>query len=145
MPTNYMFYGERKERSDGFLTNMRKDRKAAVEAAVAESGAPVQWRDEPNEQMAFSPLFHDYGSIWRTTPRADLTNFWKVLNSKKRVMPMAPSREKLQQDLAVLRKAEADIQRILLRLEEQVGRIDHVEVDTRNFANCKTEIFLKTE
>lgn len=58
---------------------------------------------------------------------------------------MFPSREKLQQDLAVLQRAETDIQRILLRLEEQVGRIDHIEVDTRNFANCKTEIFLKTE
>lgn len=42
-----------------------------------------------------------------------------------------------------LRQAEHRIQRLLLALEEETGkRIDHVEVDTRNFANLRTEITL---
>ena len=41
-----------------------------------------------------------------------------------------------------LEDAEQYIQRILLELSEVTGkRIDHVDVDTRNFANYKTEIF----
>jgi hypothetical protein len=42
---------------------------------------------------------------------------------------------------SALRQAEHRIQRILIDLEEETGkRIDHVEVDTRNFAQLRTEI-----
>lgn len=42
-----------------------------------------------------------------------------------------------------LTSAEKRIQRILLDLEEEAGkRIDQVNVDTRNYANCSVEIFL---
>jgi hypothetical protein len=40
--------------------------------------------------------------------------------------------------------AEKRIQRILLELEEDVGRaVDEVEVDTRNYAQLRTEITLR--
>lgn len=46
-------------------------------------------------------------------------------------------------DEAALKRAEKRIQRIMIDLEEEVGkRIDHVEVDTRNFANFATDIVL---
>lgn len=52
-------------------------------------------------------------------------------------MPATPTPEIL------LEEAEEKIQKILLRLSEQIGRpIEHVDVDTRNFANLKTEIFV---
>lgn len=42
---------------------------------------------------------------------------------------------------SALRQAEHRIQRILIELEEETGkRIGHVEVDTRNFAQLRTEI-----
>lgn len=42
-------------------------------------------------------------------------------------------------------EAEKRIQRTLLDLQEEVGaRIDQVNVDTRNFANCGVEIFFVT-
>lgn len=42
---------------------------------------------------------------------------------------------------SALRQAEHRIQRILIDLEEETGkRIGHVEVDTRNFAQLRTEI-----
>jgi hypothetical protein len=45
---------------------------------------------------------------------------------------------------AQLRKAEAAIREILLDLENDNNvRVDSVEVDTRNFANCAVEIHLK--
>ncbi len=41
-------------------------------------------------------------------------------------------------------KAEIAIERILLDLENDTGlRLDSVEVDTRNFANCNVEIFFQ--
>ena len=41
-------------------------------------------------------------------------------------------------------KAEIAIEKILLGLEHDTHcRIDHVNVDTRNFANCDVEIFFK--
>jgi len=41
-------------------------------------------------------------------------------------------------------KAETAIQKILVDLEEKTAqRIDSVDVDTRNFANCKIEIFFR--
>lgn len=41
-------------------------------------------------------------------------------------------------------KAEKAIQRVLLELEEETGkRVVIVEVDTRNFANLATSIFVK--
>lgn len=43
-----------------------------------------------------------------------------------------------------LKQAEQCIQRILLDLAERLGQdIDHVDVDTRNFANLRTEIHLR--
>lgn len=45
-----------------------------------------------------------------------------------------------------LRRTEQQIQRALLDLPEITGRdVESVNVDTRNFANLKTEIFLKGE
>lgn len=42
------------------------------------------------------------------------------------------------------RKAEEAIKKILLSLEQDTHmRVDHVNIDTRNYANCGTEIFLK--
>lgn len=44
----------------------------------------------------------------------------------------------------ILKHAERKIQRIMLDLDEQLidvgARVDSVDVDTRNFANMKTEI-----
>lgn len=43
-----------------------------------------------------------------------------------------------------LAKAEIAIESILRNLEADTGkRVDYVEVDTRNFANCNVEIFLQ--
>lgn len=43
-----------------------------------------------------------------------------------------------------LKEAEHRIQGILLDLEAETGRsIDCVNVDTRNFGNCRVEIFLE--
>lgn len=45
---------------------------------------------------------------------------------------------------AAIKKAEEQIQRILLDLEEFIGfDIDQVQVDTRQFSNLKTEIFFE--
>ena len=41
-------------------------------------------------------------------------------------------------------KAEIAIEKILIDLENETGRmIGSVNVDTRNFANCNTEIFFE--
>jgi hypothetical protein len=41
-------------------------------------------------------------------------------------------------------KAEQTIRKALLDLEHAtMKRVDHVNIDTRNYANCKTEVFLK--
>lgn len=41
-------------------------------------------------------------------------------------------------------KAEIAIEKILINLENETGKtIDSVNVDTRNFANCNTEIFFE--
>jgi hypothetical protein len=41
-------------------------------------------------------------------------------------------------------KAEIAIERILLNLTSETGlKLDTVEVDTRNFANCNVEIFFQ--
>ncbi len=43
-----------------------------------------------------------------------------------------------------LTKAEKAIQRILLDLEEHTGRkIEHMQLDTRRFANLRVEIFFE--
>jgi hypothetical protein len=42
-------------------------------------------------------------------------------------------------------KAEIAIERILFALQEATEKIDHVEIDTRNFANLNVEIFFKSE
>jgi hypothetical protein len=42
-------------------------------------------------------------------------------------------------------RAEIAIERILLALQEDTEKIDHVDVDTRNFANLSVEIFFKSE
>jgi hypothetical protein len=45
---------------------------------------------------------------------------------------------------ALLKRAEGRIQSILIEVEEETGkRVDHVDVDTRNFANLRTEIHLQ--
>jgi hypothetical protein len=42
--------------------------------------------------------------------------------------------------------AEEAIQKILLDLEEEVGAsVEHVDVDTHNFCQLRTNIFLTTE
>lgn len=44
------------------------------------------------------------------------------------------------------RQAQEKIQRILLDLEEDTGEIvDAVDVDTRQFANLRVEIFFETD
>ena len=49
-----------------------------------------------------------------------------------------------REDEPVVRHAEQRIQRILIDLEEELGKsVDHVEVDTRNFAQLRTEITLR--
>lgn len=43
-------------------------------------------------------------------------------------------------------KAEIEIEKILLRLEEEAGvRLGSVEVDASNFANCNVEIWFANE
>ncbi len=55
--------------------------------------------------------------------------------------PMQPPSDPIE--TAVV-ETEAKIRAALVRLEEQTGkRVDFVEVDTRNFANLRTEIHLK--
>jgi len=55
--------------------------------------------------------------------------------------PILTSRQKSRLD-----QAENEIREILFALEEQVGlSIEHVEVDTRNFGQLKTEITLTEE
>lgn len=45
---------------------------------------------------------------------------------------------------AAIKAAEDEIKRILLALAEQTGLcVDQVDVDTRNFANYSTTIFLE--
>jgi hypothetical protein len=49
-----------------------------------------------------------------------------------------------REDEPAVKHAEQRIQRILIDLEEETGkRVDHVEVDTRNFAQLRTEITLR--
>jgi hypothetical protein len=49
-----------------------------------------------------------------------------------------------REDEPAVKHAEQRIQRILIELDEELGkRIDHVEVDTRNFAQLRTEITLR--
>ena len=49
----------------------------------------------------------------------------------------------------VLSRTENAIQKLLLELDEELisfgTRVDHIEVDTRNFANMKTEIHTVVE
>lgn len=46
---------------------------------------------------------------------------------------------------AVVKGAERRIQRILIELEEDLQRaVEDVQIDTRNFAGLRTEIFLKS-
>jgi hypothetical protein len=48
-----------------------------------------------------------------------------------------------REDEPTVRHAERRIQRILIELEEELGkRVEHVEVDTRNWAQLRTEITL---
>lgn len=48
-----------------------------------------------------------------------------------------------QRELDAVKKAQEAIRTILLRLEEETGKsIDSVEVDTRNFAQLATQIWL---
>jgi hypothetical protein len=50
-----------------------------------------------------------------------------------------------EQDAAVS-KAEVRIRKILIDLEDETGlQIDHMRVDTRNFANNDVSIFLKED
>lgn len=50
----------------------------------------------------------------------------------------------MTKDNSMLKQAEERIQKILLDLEEEAGReIDAVQVDTRQFANLKVEIFFE--
>lgn len=47
---------------------------------------------------------------------------------------------------AARRNAEEQIQRILIDLEEEAGEeIDSVDVDTRQFANLRVEIFFESD
>lgn len=44
-----------------------------------------------------------------------------------------------------VKAAEVAIRKILIDLANETGRgISHVNVDTRNFANCAVEIFLES-
>jgi len=57
-----------------------------------------------------------------------------------------PSRDAMERAIDVATdKAEKAIQKILLSLEhDTMRRVDQVNVDTRNFANCSVEIFLRS-
>jgi hypothetical protein len=47
------------------------------------------------------------------------------------------------EDDSRVKEAEAEIQKILLELEEEVGAsVEHVDVDTHNFCQLRTSIFL---
>jgi hypothetical protein len=51
--------------------------------------------------------------------------------------------DELTPEELIIQDAEKRIRRILIDLEEATGkRVDHVEVDTRNFVNLHTEITL---
>jgi hypothetical protein len=55
----------------------------------------------------------------------------------------ARSMDELTPEELIIQDAEKRIRRILIDLEEATGkRVDHVEVDTRNFVNLHTEITL---
>lgn len=46
---------------------------------------------------------------------------------------------------AVVKDAERRIQRILIELEEKLQReVEDVQIDARNFAGLRTEIFLRS-
>jgi hypothetical protein len=58
------------------------------------------------------------------------------LSQNGRDVPTSEDRER--------KNAEGRIQRVLWELEEATGKaVDHVEVDTRNFAQLRTEITLR--
>jgi hypothetical protein len=45
-----------------------------------------------------------------------------------------------------VKEAEREIQKILLELEEEIGAsVEHVDVDTHNFCQLRTSIFLTTD
>lgn len=47
-------------------------------------------------------------------------------------------------EVSAIKDAEDRIRHILAELEEETGKVvDHVEVDTRNFAQLRTEIRLR--
>lgn len=56
-----------------------------------------------------------------------------------------PSRSAMERAVDVAtEKAEKAIQKILLSLEhDTMRRVDRIVIDTRNFANCSVEIFLR--
>lgn len=58
-----------------FLTNLPKDKKPLVLAAAAESGQPVTWRDEPNDQIPPGKMRAEFGSIYGP---GNSTEFWRV-------------------------------------------------------------------
>lgn len=71
-------------------------------------------------------------------------NYWGPYMDEGQTMPTTADTDRHVRHAATLKIAEEKIQRTLINLEEETGcEIDAVQVDTRQFANLKPEIFLR--
>lgn len=59
-----------------WIANMSKSSADKIGRAAAQSGKNVEWRDEPDEKMAYFGERANYGSIWST--ESDLRPFWEA-------------------------------------------------------------------
>lgn len=69
------------------FSNIEMKRKAEVLAAIEASGAPVEWRDTPDERMIRQPEEYRarFGSIWAPKD-ADLSRMWALLRGSPDVV-----------------------------------------------------------
>jgi hypothetical protein len=56
------------------ISNIERAKHEAVLAAIEESGAAVEWRDEPDENIRDATTRVSFGSIW--SAQSDLARFW---------------------------------------------------------------------
>lgn len=103
-------------------------------------GLSDEWIDADG-RVPYLPL-HDMGLMEFHHDKESRQFLMRRTDAGRAVIAEKAGRVMAKHD-TVLLIAERRIQSILLDLQDQIGeRVDQVSVDTRNFANCKTEIYL---
>lgn len=71
------------------LSNIHIGNANAVREAIKQTGAPVEWRDVPDEMMP-SCMAAEFGSVWATS-NSDMSDFWTAFHAiRSHEMQTAP-------------------------------------------------------